>query len=119
LQALQERLRQSSSLRFGPDHDGLRRTFKLNSENMLQAVLSRQFAGLLRAGAMDGRRLTIDEILVDYVGQFGWQQRRLFLLASLVWVPGAFVTLCMSFVGAQPSSFCLIDKHIKFLAHTM
>lgn len=52
---------------------------------------------------MDGRRLTIDEILVDYVGQFGWKQQQIFFLTSLIWLPAAFVTLCMSFAGALPT----------------
>lgn len=51
---------------------------------------------------MDGGRLTIDEVLVDHVGQFGNEQKRIFLLSSLIWMPAAFVTLCMSFAGTPP-----------------
>jgi hypothetical protein len=61
---------------------GLRRTFKLNSENML-AVLKALLASL-RAGAMDGGdapRPTRSP--VDCVGQFYWQQIALSVPAKI------------------------------------
>jgi len=45
--------------------------------------------------------ISIDDALSGSIGNFGRAQRLAFSLISLPWVPGAFLTLSMTFVGAQ------------------
>ncbi|KAK9810056.1 hypothetical protein WJX72_004057 [[Myrmecia] bisecta] len=53
--------------------------------------------------ALTGREeVTVDEALQRSVGEFGWGQRKLFLLVSLAGIPAGLQTMLLLFVGADP-----------------
>ena len=44
--------------------------------------------------------IDIDDVFTDHIGEMGRHQRWLFVVASIPWLPGAFLTYNMAFAGA-------------------
>ncbi|XP_065862229.1 organic cation/carnitine transporter 4 [Euphorbia lathyris] len=51
-------------------------------------------------------KITIDDMLVKYCGEFGWWQLRHFVLTSLAWALEAFHTMVMIFADREPEFMC-------------
>lgn len=44
--------------------------------------------------------LSFDDVLVKYIGEFGRHQKKVFLFASLFWLPNSLFILLMCFGGS-------------------
>lgn len=51
------------------------------------------------AGLVAHDPIDIDEVFTDHVGEFGRHQWWLFVVASLAWLSGAFLTYNLTFAG--------------------